>query len=123
MAGKLMFTFEMLIPILALCNMIIGFFSVIILSRSNMNFTKGEVQKITSNFAWGTMLMFGGLFSQFLVEYFGLGKTPVDLLQHALVLVAMVFYMFSAFQIYNMSKELGFASDDLPKKLKRILKR
>ena len=116
------FGIEVMIPLLALCNLIIGFISVIILSRSNVNFTKGDIQKITSNFAWGTMFMFGAMVSQFLVEYFALANTPVDLLKHAMMFFGMAFYMFSSYQVYNMSKELGFASQTLPRKLKKILR-
>jgi hypothetical protein len=118
----MIFTMEFLIPLFALSNLIIGFISVIILSRSNVNFTKGEIQKITSNFAWGTMFMFGSMVSQFLVEYFALIRTPVDLLKYVLMFCGMAFYMFSSYQVYNMSKELGFASSDLPKKLRKVLK-
>lgn len=108
--------------LLALIITLIGVETVILLARSSLKFTKGEIQKITSNFVWGTIFMFGAMLAQFQVEFFTLSRTPIDVVKYILMFVGFSYYLHASFRIYRMSKVLGFASKDIPEKLKRILK-
>lgn len=114
--------FEIIYSFLVSIIALIGFVTVILLSRSSLRFTKGEIQKITSDFVWGTIFMFGGMVAQTMVDLLDLTKTPIDMAKYLFMLIGFSYYFLASYRIHKMSNVLGFASKDMPKKLKRILK-
>ncbi|MEM5836253.1 MAG: hypothetical protein QXR09_01380 [Candidatus Aenigmatarchaeota archaeon] len=113
---------EIFFQILSLLNSILAFITVIIFARSNIKFTKGELQEIINYFVWGTIFMFGGMIAQLEVEFLNLAGTPIDMIKYFLFLGGFSYYLLASFKIHKMSKVLGFASGEMPKKLKKILK-
>jgi hypothetical protein len=111
-----------LFSLLSLTNVLLGFIIVIFLSYSNLKFTKGEIQRIINNFVWGTILMFGAMTAQFQVEFFNLAETPIDIIRYIFFFGSLAYYLAASFEIYKMSKVLGFASEEMPEKLKKVLK-
>jgi len=96
--------------------------SVLLLARSNVKFTKGELQKTIENFIWGTIFMFGAVSAQAQVDILNLSGTPIDAIKYLFLLIAFVFFFSASYRIHKMSKVFGFASKEMPKKLKRVLK-
>jgi hypothetical protein len=113
---------EVFFSFLGLITALLGFVTVIFLSLSNPNFTKGEFQKIINYFIWGTIFMFGAMASQFQVEVFNLAKTLIDAIKYIFMVAGFSCYLFASYRIYRISKVIGFASKELPEKLKKILK-
>ena len=112
-----------LFSILVLANTLIGFGAVVILTISNTRFTKGDLQKIISGFIWGTIFMFSSLVALTQIEFFPeLKGTIIDIIRYVFMLIGFSFYFYASYKIYTFSKVMGFASEDMPKKLKRVLK-
>jgi uncharacterized membrane protein YbjE (DUF340 family) len=99
-----------------------AFIIVIYLARSNIKFTKGELQKIIEDFVWGTIFIFGAMAAQLQVDLLKLAGTPIDMIKYFFMIIALYFYFTASYKIHQLSKVLGFASEELPKKLKRVLK-
>jgi len=113
---------DILFSLLASVGPILGFAAVLLLSHSNIKFTKGELQKIIDNFVLGTILMFSAMFAQFQVEFFNLARTLIDVLKYIFIIYGFIFYLLASYEIHKLSKVLGFASKEMPEKLKKILK-
>lgn len=101
---------------------VLAFITVLILTRSNIKFTKGELQEIINYFVWGTIFMFGAMVAQLQVDILDLTYTPIDMIKYLFLLISFSCYLLASLKIYKMSKVFGFASEDLPKKLKKVLK-
>jgi hypothetical protein len=113
---------EIIFQILSLICSILTFITVIYLVKSNIKFTKGELQKIIGLFVWGTIFIFGAMTAQLQVDLLNLAGTPIDMIKYFFMIIAFYFYLIASHKIYHLSKVLGFASKELPKKLKRVLK-
>ncbi|MEM5773347.1 MAG: hypothetical protein QXL86_03970 [Candidatus Aenigmatarchaeota archaeon] len=113
---------EIIFQILSLLSSLLAFITVILLARSNIKFTKGELQRIVEYFVWGTIFMFGAMAAQVQVDLLGLKGTPIDLMKYCFMLLGFYCYLTASYRIYELSKVLGFASKELPKKLKKVLK-
>ncbi|MEM5878880.1 MAG: hypothetical protein QXU74_00075 [Candidatus Aenigmatarchaeota archaeon] len=113
---------EIFFQILSLLSSVLAFITVIMFARSNIKFTKGELQEIINYFVWGTIFMFGAMAAQLQVDLFNLSGTPIDMIKYLLLLIGFSYYLLASNRIYKMSKVLGFASEEMPKKLKKVLK-
>jgi len=113
---------EIVFQILSSICSLLAFVTVIYLAKSNIKFTKGELQKIIEDFVWGTIFVFGAMAAQLQVDLLNLVATPIDMIKYILMVIALYFYLTASFKIYRLSKVLGFASEELPRKLKRVLK-
>jgi uncharacterized membrane protein YbjE (DUF340 family) len=113
---------EAIFQILSSICSILAFIIVIYLAKSNIKFTKGELQKIIEHFVWGTIFIFGAMAAQLQVDLLKLAGTPIDMIKYFFMIIAFYFYLIASHKIYQLSKVLGFASEELPKKLKRVLK-
>ncbi|MEM7821534.1 MAG: hypothetical protein QXX38_01835 [Candidatus Aenigmatarchaeota archaeon] len=107
---------------LSLICLFVSLLSVSVLLKSSLKFTRGEIQRIVDNFIWGTIFMFGAIVSQFQVEFFNLARTPIDFIKYVFMLSALTLYFIASYEIYRLSKVFGFASEEIPEKLKKILK-
>jgi|GEM_PF-2023096 nucleoside permease NupC len=113
---------EAIPQILSLICSLLTFIIVIYLAKSNIKFTKGELQKIIEYFAWGTIFIFGAMAAQLQVDLLKLYGSPIDIIKYFFMIIAFYFYLIASHKIYQLSKVLGFASEELPKKLKKVLK-
>jgi hypothetical protein len=113
---------EVFYQILSFFCSVLALIAIIYLLRSRIKFTKGELQEIIKYFVWGTIFMFGAMAAQLLVDIFNLVNTPINVIKYFFTLVGFSFYVFASNRIYKMSKVLGFASEELPRKLKKVLK-
>jgi hypothetical protein len=111
-----------LAPITFLSNLI-AILAVVYLLKSNIRFTKGEMQKITLDFSYGTFFFFGALVSLFIVEVLNLQNSILDFLQRTFFLISTVKFFQASLRLYKISKVIGFASKEMPEKLKKILKK
>jgi len=106
---------------LALGGMIIAFASTYFLATSNTNFTRGQLRKITSYFIYGALLFYAMMTTQFIIEIFNLYGTFFEVLKFIFLYFALIFFLLASYEIWEMSKALGFASKHVPKKLRKIL--
>jgi uncharacterized membrane protein YbjE (DUF340 family) len=113
---------EIIFQILSSVCSILAFVTVIYLAKSNIKFTKGELQKIIEHFVWGTIFMFGAMAAQLQVDLLKLAGTLIDFIKYFFMVIACYYYLVASYKIHQLSKVLGFASEELPKKLKRVLK-
>jgi hypothetical protein len=97
--------------------------AVFYLLKSNVRFTKGEMQKITLDFSYGIFFFFGALTSLFIVEALNLQNSVLDFIQRVFFLVSTMKFLQASLRVYKMSKVIGFASEEMPEKLKKILKK
>jgi len=102
---------------------LIAISAVFYLLKSNVRFTKGEMQKITLDFSYGTFFFFGALASLFIVEALNLQNSILDFIQKIFFLISAIKFLQASLRVYKMSKVIGFASEEIPKKLKKILKK
>lgn len=113
---------EIIFQILSFACALASFIIAILLSRSNIRFTKGELYEIIKNFILGTIFLFGAMNAQFIAELPGFGRSVMDLVKYFFMLEALFFYLLATLKIHKMSKVLGFASEEIPKRLKKVLK-
>ncbi|MGC8993463.1 MAG: hypothetical protein ACP5H3_02200 [Candidatus Aenigmatarchaeota archaeon] len=109
--------------LLTALNAVLMFVTIIYLLKSNIRFTKGEMQKITWNFSFGTIFLFGAIVSMLIVEFLSLQNSILDLIQRIFLIFSSYYFLTASYKLYKVSKVLGFASSDMPEKLKKILKK
>jgi hypothetical protein len=81
------------------------------------------MQKITLDFSYGTFFFFGALVSLFIVEALNLQNSILDFIQRIFFLISAIKFLQASLRVYKMSKVIGFASEEIPEKLKKILKK
>lgn len=113
---------ELLFNFLAIVCLLLSLIISVRLAQSRIKFTKGEIQKIIEDFIWGTIFLFGFIAASFQVEVLNLRGSLIDLIKYLLLIIALIRYMMAANRIHNLSKVFGFASEQIPKKLKKVLK-
>jgi hypothetical protein len=113
---------EILFLALAILSIALSFSSAILLAKSNLKFTKGAIQEVVKTFAWATICLFGAVFAQMEIDIFNLAGTPLDFIKYFFFLLSLSFYLKASYKLYRISLVLGFASREMPKKLKRVLK-
>jgi len=101
----------------------ISILSVFYLVKSNVRFTKGEMQKITIDFSYATFFFFGAITSLLIVEILYLQNSILDFIQRVFLLLSAIKFLQASLRLYKMSKVIGFAGEELPEKLKKILKK
>jgi len=102
---------------------VISIIAVLYLLKSNVRFTKGEMQKITVDFSYATFFFFGAITSLLIVEILDLQNSILDFIQRVFLLTSAANLLKASLRVYKMSKVIGFAGEELPEKLKRILKK
>jgi len=113
---------ELILYFFGLVSILLAFSIVVLLARSKVRFTKGELQKMIENFVFGTAFIFGLTLSQFVVDVFNLKGTLIDIFKYFFLVLALFYYLKASQRIYKLSKVFGFASEEIPKKLKKVLK-
>jgi hypothetical protein len=116
-------TLDLILISLTFASNLISILAVIYLLKSNVRFTKGEMQKITIDFSYGTFFFFGALLSLFIVEALSLQNSVLDFIQKMFFLISAFKFLQASIRMYKMSKVIGFAGEELPEKLKKILKK
>jgi hypothetical protein len=116
-------TLDLILISLTFASNLISILAVIYLLKSNVRFTKGEMQKITIDFSYGTFFFFGALLSLFIVEALSLYNSVLDFIQKMFFLISAFKFLQASIRMYKMSKVIGFAGEELPEKLKKILKK
>jgi hypothetical protein len=116
-------TLDLILISLTFASNLISILAVIYLLKSNVRFTKGEMQKITIDFSYGTFFFFGALLSLFIVEALSLQNSVLDFIQKMFFLISAFKFLQASIRIYKMSKVIGFAGEELPEKIKKILKK
>ena len=97
--------------------------AVIYLLKSNVRFTKGEMQRITIDFSYATFFFFGAITSLLIVEVLNLQNSILDFIQRIFFLLSAFKLLQASLKVYKMSKVIGFAGKELPEKLRKILKK
>ncbi len=105
----------------SLASSIAGFFIVIVLALSSRKFLKGEIKNFVELFMLGTIFLYGFTLSQFILDFFKVDTLAFDVIRGLLVFGSFIFFVSATFHIYEIAETLGFASKDIPKKLKKIL--
>jgi len=116
-------TLDLVLISLTFVSNLISILAVIYLLKSNVRFTKGEMQKITIDFSYGTFFFFGALLSLFIVEVLSLQNSILDFIQKIFFLISAFKFLQASIRMYKMSKVIGFAGEELPEKLRKILKK
>jgi len=102
---------------------LISILAVAYLLKSNVRFTKGEMQKITIDFSYATFFFFGAITSLLIIEILNLQNSILDFIQRTFLLLSAFKFLQASLRVYKMSKVIGFAGEELPEKLKKILKK
>jgi len=102
---------------------LISILAVVYLLKSNVRFTKGEMQKITIDFSYATFFFFGAITSLLIIEILNLQSSILDFIQRTFLLLSAFKLLRASLRVYKMSKVIGFAGEELPEKLKKILKK
>jgi hypothetical protein len=118
-----MMQLNLFLSLITLFSNLVAILAVIYLLKSNVRFTKGEMQKITLDFSYGTFFFFGALVSLFMVEALNLQNSILDFIQRIFFLISAIKFLQASLRVYKMSKVIGFASEEIPEKLKKILKK
>ena len=118
-----MIEFTILLTSITFFSNLVAILAVIYLLKSNIRFTKGEMQKITLDFSYGTFFFFGALASLLIVEALNLQNSILDFIQRIFFLISAIKFLQASLRVYKMSKVIGFASEEIPEKLKKILKK
>jgi hypothetical protein len=118
-----MIEFTILLTSITFFSNLVAILAVIYLLKSNIRFTKGEMQKITLDFSYGTFFFFGTLASLLIVEALNLQNSILDFIQRIFFLISAIKFLQASLRVYKMSKVIGFASGEMPEKLKKILKK
>lgn len=100
---------------------IIAFVSVSLIAVSNERFLKGELKRFLQKFICGSYFLFTSVVIQFVYDISPSPSLFLDLFKSIFIYLASVSFFLAANDIYELSKILGFASNRLPKKLRRIL--
>jgi len=116
-------TLDLILISLTFASNLISILAVIYLLKSNVRFTKGEMQRITIDFSYGTFFFFGALLSLFIVEALSLQNSVLDFIQKMFFLISAFKFLQASIRMYKMSKVIGFEGEELPEKLKKILKK
>ncbi|MEM0333242.1 MAG: hypothetical protein QXX30_02125 [Candidatus Aenigmatarchaeota archaeon] len=114
---------ETIFLILTSISTILCLFSMYFLVKSNIRFTKGEMQKITTDFGLGVLFFSGVVLARLMVEIFRFEIPILPFIEKIFLIVASYKFAQASYRLYKISKVIGFASSEIPKKLKRILKK
>lgn len=116
-------TFETLFitNFLVLTGVIGGFITTIVLTIATRKFLKGDLKNIVELLLCGSMFLYSFLVTQFLIDVFLLGETFLEIFKGVFVYLAFIYFIFAGVYVYEMSKSLGFASEKVSRKLKKIL--
>ncbi|MDI6806392.1 MAG: hypothetical protein QMD14_01085 [Candidatus Aenigmarchaeota archaeon] len=106
---------------LILTGVIGGFITVIILTIASRKFLKGDVRSFAELLLCGCMFLYSFLVTQSLIDIFMLSEGFFQILKGIFLYIATLYFIFAGIRIYTISKVLGFASEKISKKLKRIL--
>jgi len=99
----------------------IAFFAVSLIAVSNERFLKGELKRFLQKFICASYFLYTAVVIQFIYDISSSPSLFLDLLRSIFIYLASVFFFLAANDVYELSKIFGFASNKLPKKLKRIL--
>jgi len=105
----------------SLASSIAGFFIVIVLALSSRKFLKGEIREFVELLTLGSVFLYAFTLTQFMMELFQFYTLAFDMLRGVLVFGSFIFFVSAAAHIYEIAEALGFASDKIPEKLKKIL--
>lgn len=108
--------------VLGIMQMELCFIIVLWMCLSGRRFLKGQIKDLIDRFTIGVMLVYGSVTSQFLIETFGVYGSLLEIPKYIFMMAGFVFFFWSAKVINELSKALGFGSDTLPERLKKILK-
>jgi len=104
----------------------LGFVSIILMTLSSQRFVEGEIRKLFEKMLLGILFLYSTLVLQLIFDIFT--KTYVkftffELTRYLFLLYAFVNFFWAAYKLNELSKVLGFKSEKMPKKLKKIIKR
>lgn len=105
-----------------LTGIIIGFFTFLWLFVSSNRFLKGIVKKFLDKIMAGVLFLYFSVVSSFIIELYSLYETPVEIPRYLFLIIGFLFLYWASLDINEISKVLGFKSEAVPKKLKKILK-
>jgi hypothetical protein len=115
------FTNIFIINFFILTGIISGFIVSILLTTSSRKFLKGEIRNVIELLLCGNMFLYCFLLTQFIVDVFELKGSYIEIFKGIFIYIASVYFIFAGVYMYEISKHLGFASEKVSKKLKKIL--
>jgi hypothetical protein len=98
-----------------------GFVVTILLTIASRKFLKGDVRNIVEFLLCGNMFLYSFLVTQFLVDIFELRGSYLEFFKGIFIYLAFIYFIFAGVYMFEISKYLGFASEKVSKKLKKIL--
>lgn len=105
-----------------LLQMEMGFAIVLWLCVSGRRFLKGDVRSLVDKMIFGVIFLHASVAAQFFIEAFGVYGSILEILKYSFMMIGLIFLFWSAHIVSNTSKILGFASEKMPEKLKKVLK-
>jgi hypothetical protein len=115
------FTSVFIINFFILVGIIGGFVVTILLTIASRKFLKGDVRNVVEFLLCGNMFLYSFLFTQFLLDIFKLEGSYLEIFKGVFIYVAFMYFIFAGVYTLEISKHLGFASEKVSKKLKKIL--
>ena len=108
--------------VLSILTMELGFVTVLWLTTSNRRFLGRELRKVFNKMIMGIIFFYSAMSAQFLIELYETYGSLLEIPKYIFLFLGFISFFWAARDIDELSKILGFGSEILPKKLKRILK-
>jgi len=104
----------------------LGFVSIILMTLSSQRFVEGEIKSLFEKILLGILFLYSTLVLQTMYDIFNqtfVKFTFFELARYLFLLYAFVNFFWAAYKLNELSKVIGFKSEKMPKKLKKIIKR
>ncbi len=95
---------------------------IIYLAIASNKFTRGNMRNMVELLMFGYLFSYGFMALSISVELLKIEDPRIIFVKNSFVLISFALFLFAANEIYELSKVLGFHSEKISKKLKKILK-
>ena len=104
----------------------LGFVSIILMTLSSQRFVEGDIRLLFERILLGILFLYSTLVLQLMFDMLTqtyMRFTFFELVKYSFLLYAFVNFFWAAYKLNELSKVLGFKSEGMPKKLKKIIKK
>lgn len=104
----------------------LGFLSIVLMTISSQRFVEGEIRSIFEKTLLGILFLYSTLVLQLVFDIFTETYkkfTFFELVKYLFLLYAFTNFFWVAYKLNELSKVLGFKSEKIPKKLKKVIKK
>ncbi|MDI6798685.1 MAG: hypothetical protein QMD12_01655 [Candidatus Aenigmarchaeota archaeon] len=108
--------------VLNLVGVTLGFFTVLWFYVSNRRFLAGEIKKFVNKITAGMLFLYFSIVASSVIEIHGIYGSLLEIPKYLFIIAGFSCFYWASMALNKISKVLGFRSEIMPKKLKKILK-